>query len=184
MMLKTDFKYSFSKLSLLLSLKNNTQIGNVAPASSSNNNVHLPSSFSSLRGASAHDLFIWQFFIEPSSVPDTVLGPEGEIVSKTKSLLLLSWSFNAGRTDDRQETPGLWEEQQGGQCGCNGVSESKWVQWTWSQKPDQPWCPEGPVKPQPRPKPGLWAPRSVPCPRHHSSTLCTSPHPSFDPQVK
>lgn len=37
-------------------------------------------------------------------MPDSVLGAEGMIVNKTKSLLLWSLYFNTGKTDNKQET--------------------------------------------------------------------------------
>lgn len=45
-----------------------------------------------------------KFLLSPSSVPDSVLGAEGMIVNKTKSLLLWSLYFNTGKTDNKQET--------------------------------------------------------------------------------
>lgn len=50
-----------------------------------------------------------KFSLSPSSVPNSVLGAEGMTVNKTKSLVLWSLRFNAGKTDDKQETSlGCW----------------------------------------------------------------------------
>lgn len=43
-----------------------------------------------LGSASTHDLFIQQVFIEPSSVPDSVVGAKDGTTNKTKALFL--WS--------------------------------------------------------------------------------------------
>lgn len=52
-----------------------------------------------------------KFLLSPSSVPESVLGAEGVIVNKTKSLLLWSLYFNAGKTDNKQETSlGCWRD--------------------------------------------------------------------------